>query len=225
MILYKEKKYSLFIVSILTLFCTPVTRPYNKRKSINAGVLPYAYDCKGTPFILLGQEPNGLWADFGGRYEKGETPFQTAVREWFEETRGAFVIRKSDKPKKIDSWFLFWKPIKKWTTKQMDTFLCRSKAYALKYSRGKYIHPKGYYVMYVLETPKIPIKRFTTLPHIPHEEKTAYQWVPAKELLSIVESSTDRWNTFYKDMHLRRQLVDMLKTYASDLRLIMDIER
>ena len=57
---------------------------------MGAGILPCAYD-RGKLYILLGQErKNGLWCDFGGSPERGETVLETAIREGMEELNGFF---------------------------------------------------------------------------------------------------------------------------------------
>ena len=62
---------------------------FSYRKYImGAGVLPVAI-YRGTLLLLLGQERhNNLWADFGGSHNKGEKPFNTAIREGMEELNG-----------------------------------------------------------------------------------------------------------------------------------------
>tara|TARA_Y100000389_G_C17449650_1_gene513874 strand:+ start:1255 stop:1734 length:480 start_codon:yes stop_codon:yes gene_type:complete len=61
-----------------------------------AGILPITY-YKNKVYFLFGRETKdvnnkqaGQWSDFGGTREKGETLFQTAVREGYEETDGIF---------------------------------------------------------------------------------------------------------------------------------------
>ena len=57
---------------------------------MGAGILPCAYH-RGKLYILLGRErKNGLWCDFGGSPERGETVFETAIREGMEELNGFF---------------------------------------------------------------------------------------------------------------------------------------
>lgn len=51
-------------------------------------------DTTGTTFILLGlsNEKVPVWADLGKKTEKGETPLQTAIREFNEESRSVLSI-------------------------------------------------------------------------------------------------------------------------------------
>ena len=56
---------------------------------MGAGILPVAL-YRGVLYLLLGQERNNLWSDFGGGAHKRETPFQTAIREGTEELNGFF---------------------------------------------------------------------------------------------------------------------------------------
>jgi 8-oxo-dGTP pyrophosphatase MutT (NUDIX family) len=60
-----------------------------ENKKYAAGVLPV---CLSTGRILLGKrgpklekEPN-KWCDFGGKANNYETPYETAIREFYEET-------------------------------------------------------------------------------------------------------------------------------------------
>ena len=73
-----------------------------KKSHMGAGILPYAY--KPELVFLLGQENKGnnpkrneLYCDFGGGAEKGETPTQTAYREFKEETMNAVGNNRSIK--------------------------------------------------------------------------------------------------------------------------------
>lgn len=56
----------------------------------SAGILPYAVE-NGEILILLGHNSyRQSWEDFGGKREQNETPWQTARREFTEETKYAF---------------------------------------------------------------------------------------------------------------------------------------
>ena len=67
---------------------------------MGGGVLPVAYH-NGNIYFLFSRErlvhnkdkDRGLWSDFGGSTEKGETQFQTAVREAAEESSGILGTR------------------------------------------------------------------------------------------------------------------------------------
>ena len=58
---------------------------------MGGGILPVAI-YKGKIYFLFSREyingdpDGGLWSDFGGSKEKGETYFQTALREGYEES-------------------------------------------------------------------------------------------------------------------------------------------
>ena len=62
---------------------------------MGAGILPVTV-YRNKVYLLYGREniknkknrDRGKWSDFGGATEKGESPFQTAVREGWEETSG-----------------------------------------------------------------------------------------------------------------------------------------
>jgi 8-oxo-dGTP pyrophosphatase MutT (NUDIX family) len=61
-----------------------------------AGILPLC--TKTKRFLIAKRSPNiedpNLWAGFGGKCETGETPVETAIREFYEES-GVFVPVKT----------------------------------------------------------------------------------------------------------------------------------
>lgn len=73
----------------------PVASPEPSLIDVNAGIIPYA--CKGTQsLILLAFDPafgRRAWGAFGGRFKRGEHVWQTAAREFFEETNCAYPLR------------------------------------------------------------------------------------------------------------------------------------
>jgi ADP-ribose pyrophosphatase YjhB (NUDIX family) len=66
---------------------------YSKDYIRRAGVIPFMI-YNNTTYILLGysKENNPVWADLGGRVEKGETTLDTALREFGEESRYVLPI-------------------------------------------------------------------------------------------------------------------------------------
>ena len=67
---------------------------------MGGGILPVAYHKGKIKFLfsreaLHGDEDPGKWSDFGGGKEGRETPYQTAVREGWEESSG-FLGSKQD---------------------------------------------------------------------------------------------------------------------------------
>lgn len=57
---------------------------------MGAGILPVSL-YRGNVMFLFGRErASGLWSDFGGKAEPGETDIQTAVREGSEELNGFY---------------------------------------------------------------------------------------------------------------------------------------
>jgi 8-oxo-dGTP pyrophosphatase MutT (NUDIX family) len=61
---------------------------------MGAGILPVSL-YKGQVMFLFGKErATGLWSDFGGSTERGETEIQTAVREGSEELNGFYGYGK-----------------------------------------------------------------------------------------------------------------------------------
>ena len=69
---------------------------YEKGYVRRAGIIPYMVHHNIT-YILIGlsKEKNPVWADLGGRSEVGETTFQTAFREYGEESRHVLPIDTS----------------------------------------------------------------------------------------------------------------------------------
>jgi len=87
---------------------------------MGGGILPLAIH-NGNAYFLLGKENYSKeWSDFGGGREKGETSFQTAVREGTEELSGFLgsqkhiedvvkknLISKLEAPNKTYTTFVF----------------------------------------------------------------------------------------------------------------------
>ena len=69
---------------------------------MGGGILPVALH-KGKLYFLFSREyikskeDPGLWSDFGGSKEKGETYKETAIREGWEESSGILGSKKSIK--------------------------------------------------------------------------------------------------------------------------------
>jgi 8-oxo-dGTP pyrophosphatase MutT (NUDIX family) len=55
---------------------------------MGGGILPVAKRNKQVYFLFGLEEEDKLWSDFGGGREKNETPFETALREGYEELDG-----------------------------------------------------------------------------------------------------------------------------------------
>ena len=85
-------------------------------KPFAAGIIPYT-EFKGKTYFLLGLErSNNKWSGFVGGSEQGETPRQTAIREFNEETAMIFkyngnlanppIIEKTTTGKTVYLWFV-----------------------------------------------------------------------------------------------------------------------
>jgi 8-oxo-dGTP pyrophosphatase MutT (NUDIX family) len=62
---------------------------------MGGGILPIA-KYKNKIYFLFGLEhEEQLWSDFGGGKYKNETPYQTAIREGYEELNGIFGSKTS----------------------------------------------------------------------------------------------------------------------------------
>jgi hypothetical protein len=79
---------------------------------------------KGVVYFLFGKErnidENTGWSDFGGGTDKGETYFQTALREGTEELTG-FLGNKNDIRKKLTKYGTYNID---YTAKNYDTYRC-----------------------------------------------------------------------------------------------------
>lgn len=164
----------------------------------NAGILPYYYNSDGELYFLIGQEPNGEWADFGGRMDPGEDTKTTALREFSEETR--LVFGKYAKNVKLTKKV----PVKK--------YLQASIQYIKPRITGYVNHPKNYYRMYLAQVDYIPAHVFEKAAKIPHYEKTHYAWVPAEDFVNTIVAAKDRRKAYYGNKKIRRQIVDVLQT-------------
>lgn len=172
-------------------------------KETNAGILPFYYDDSGRAFFLLGQEPNGAWADFGGRYEQGESALETASREFSEETRyvfGKFASGLKNLEKKAD-----------------PSCLKASINYIKERISGKLVHPKKYYVMYLAHVDFIPAQTFIKAHKVPHYEKKDYEWVPVSEFMETINKTNDRLRAFYERKQIRRQFFDVCKAHHDEI--------
>jgi len=79
---------SLAVVPLLAAFSLGSAQ--QPEQYVNAGVFPYS-TASGDMLVLLGFDGDRKsWSDFVGTCTPGETPPDTAAREFSEETRGAF---------------------------------------------------------------------------------------------------------------------------------------
>jgi len=82
---------------LLFLFAAPIVALFAMQSGaqveyVNAGVLPYS-TATGEVTVLLGFDAGeGHWSDFVGTCTPGETPAQTAARQFEEETRGGYQL-------------------------------------------------------------------------------------------------------------------------------------
>ncbi|HEX2977918.1 MAG TPA: NUDIX domain-containing protein [Candidatus Babeliales bacterium] len=190
-------------IKLILLSCLFFYVSYSQEMHVNGGILPFYYDSSGKAFFLIGQEPNGVWADFGGRYEQGENCLETASREFSEETRyvfGKFASGLKNLEKKADA-----------------SCLKSSIDYIKGRIMGKVIHPKKYYVMYLAHVDYIPAQTFTKAYKVPHYEKQDYEWVPVSEFMETIKKTNDRLHAFYEKKQIRRQIFDVLKAHHDDV--------
>jgi hypothetical protein len=83
----------LIVISILLVPILAAVTPGSAQQPdqyVNAGVFPYS-TASGDMLVLLGFDGDRKsWSDFVGTCTPGETPPDTAAREFSEETRGAY---------------------------------------------------------------------------------------------------------------------------------------
>src|ERR1700722_18585473 len=99
----KQSITYIFRVAIIAILASgmPAHARHQRMYKVAAGILPCAFDKNGTAYFLLGQEPNGEWADFGGHAERGDRNAKmTAIREFSEETRCVFSMHSHAKRSK-----------------------------------------------------------------------------------------------------------------------------
>ena len=67
-----------------------------------AGIIPYMV-YNGITYVLLGmsKDKTPVWADLGGRSESSETPLETAIREFNEESRHVMSLDLKNRLSKI----------------------------------------------------------------------------------------------------------------------------
>lgn len=190
--------YSSKFLPIAVLFFSSLAHAYQ-----NAGVLPYYYDKNGKAFFLIGQEPNGVWADFGGRGERSEDPLDTAAREFSEETRYVFG-KYADRLENLE-------------LRVNQTYLNKSSDYIKHHVTAELLHQKKYYTMFLAEVDFICAEIFNNAYKVPHYEKRSYAWVSVDELMDVVKNSIDRNKTFYQGKQLRAPFFDTLKTHQNNI--------
>jgi hypothetical protein len=79
---------SVLVVPFLAAFTPGIAQ--QPEQYVNAGVFPFS-TASGDMLVLLGFDgERKSWSDFVGTCTPGETPPDTAAREFSEETRGAF---------------------------------------------------------------------------------------------------------------------------------------
>lgn len=207
--------YKKYVGIVLSLLLIITGQCYAAHKRPSAGILPYCIDNAGQAHFLLGQEPNGVWADFGGRADPTDRdPKETAMREFTEETRCVFGMYDYKQNRKLRKKILHYPECMRASQRYIKP----------RMSQGLR-HPRGYYVMYVARVDYIPAEVFNRAAKIPHYEKKRYAWVPADALISVVETSGDRHNTRFEGKKIRAPFCDMLKTHAPTLRRLLHSRR
>tara|TARA_B100001248_G_C27207573_1_gene374213 strand:- start:153 stop:650 length:498 start_codon:yes stop_codon:yes gene_type:complete len=73
---------------------------------MGAGILPVAKIKNKLYFLFAVEVSDNKWSDFGGKSEKNETTYNTAIREGYEETNG-FFGSKSNLKLIVDNNFLY----------------------------------------------------------------------------------------------------------------------
>lgn len=135
-----------------------------------AGILPFARYRGFTVFLVGKDAQDGMWSDFGGKYEtKDKNELDTAQREFQEETCGCVMTRKV-----------------------LRNRMLHAHNYTLLESTTQARHP---YYMYLMEIPFDPsirklfervvdFLRFSKLPKS-MVEKVDMQWVTLQQLKTL----------------------------------------
>ena len=64
---------------------------------MGAGILPIAKHANKLYFLLALEVSDKKWSDFGGKSNKNESIYETAIREGYEETNGFFGNKREFK--------------------------------------------------------------------------------------------------------------------------------
>ncbi len=148
----------------------------------SSGILPYQIE-NNRVYICLGKDRDGNWSDFGGKCEKKDryNVKETAAREFFEESYGAFLTLES-------------------TLKHL------SNETNFKVVNSESMSGIRYY-MFLLQLPKSPnaIDRFNKVRDYvnymfkdsdkkwyQYQEKIEIKWVSLEVLLSILDSDENK---------------------------------
>lgn len=206
-----NKIQSIFFISLLVL----MSQCIGAKGRPAAGILPYYVDRAGQAYFLIGEEPNGFWADFGGRADKEDRgPQETALRECSEETRCVFGAYDYKQNRKLRKRILHY-----------PECMRASHRYLKPRMSAELRHPRGYYVMYLARVEFIPEQVFNRAAKIPHYEKRRYAWVPADAFINTVVSSANRHNTYFEGKKIRPPFCDMIKAHADALRRMIHARR
>ncbi|MCA9770065.1 hypothetical protein KC460_01715 [Candidatus Dependentiae bacterium] len=201
-----KKKALLFSVFIFLSGITILLSGKKLDKRVNAGVLPYCYDCNGVAYFLIGKEPSKVWADFGGKSEKKDSkPLATALRECAEETR--YVFGK----------YAYGLDNLEQGVKQEKKYIYASNKYIKSRLKAVATHPKRYYEMYLAKVDFIPADVFKHAYKNKDYDKKSYAWVPVTQFMQAIKESTNRDETYYRTKKIRRQLYDILIAYHNQI--------
>lgn len=181
------------------------------------GVLPYAFDETGEMYILLGKECRGAtriesWSEFGGKISVGDRDsFDTSIREFCEETIGAFspLASKLAQTEDNDTSNISMKEIFDSSIEllheHVSTLLMQHTSIDVGkneipgfYKFSRYVE-SGKYHLLVLEMPKIDPSLFLRLQQrntasplasfIADTEKSEIRWIPVQKLFSALKSA------------------------------------
>ena len=75
---------------------------------MGAGILPIAKHANKLYFLLALEVSDKKWSDFGGKSNKNESIYETAIREGYEETNGFFGNKREFK-KLVDNNYVLKK--------------------------------------------------------------------------------------------------------------------
>lgn len=172
-----------------------------KKKKINAGILPYFYDQSGNAYFLIGRNQSGDWSDFGGAWSlEDHDSMVTATREFSLDTRFLFGKLALNR-----------RPLEQTVCKKDFELLQKTGIdYIIPRITGAFVHPKGYYILYLAEVDFIPADSFESTTTIPSYKKTDFAWVASNDLLNSMNKAKNRWHAYHLGKQINRHLYDVL---------------
>lgn len=155
---------------------------------MGAGFLPTAL-YKGQLYFLFGKEniyaTTPGYADFGGGHDNNETFFETAIREFTEETTGIFGSQNELKQyvKKIGTFTIDYKPNPKYSTYRTYILPIVYNPYIVEFYNNNHSFLKE----------KLPTNLYKNAKYL---EKSEMKWFS----LNDIKKNNTQFRPYYKDI-------------------------